>query len=356
MTPMQKAKARMLLKHVFFATMVISTPLRADKSCLTAATDMREIIYNPDFIDSLDSIELVMFVLAHEVMHIAFKHGLRRNGRNMDLWNIACDHAINLLLKDNGFTIWDKCYCDSRYKGMSAEQIYAKLVEEGQALPQDGLGGDVLEPKNLDSAARAKIEREVSHRVAQAANMARMAGQLTGGLARLVEGMLNPIVPWQDYLRDYMTRITHDDESWSHRNRRFADIYLPARYSQQMGEIVVIGDTSGSVTNEELAKVAAEVSSIADTIRPERIRILWADTKVAGEQVFEVGEPIVLDPQGGGGTDMRVALEHARQFEPQVVILITDGYTPWPAVEPEYPLIVCCSTETTMPVGQVIRI
>jgi predicted metal-dependent peptidase len=82
---------------------------------------------------------------------------------------------------------------------------------------------------------------------------------------------------------------------------------------------------------------------------------LWSDTEVASEQFFDDGEAPVFIPRGGGGTDMRVPLAHATQFEPEVVILITDGYTPWPAREPDYPLIVVCTTNAPVPVGKVIR-
>ena len=36
--------------------------------------------------------------------------------------------------------------------------------------------------------------------------------------------------------------------------------------------------------------------------------------------------------------------------------MFTDGYTPWPDIEPEYPLIVCCTTDTEVPIGMDIRI
>jgi predicted metal-dependent peptidase len=139
----------------------------------------------------------------------------------------------------------------------------------------------------------------------------------SGSLERLIGEILDPVVPWPIILRDYMTRVTKDDEQWNRRNRRFQSVYLPARHSEKMGEIVLIGDTSGSIGNDELCKYMAEAGAIAEDVRPERIRILWADTKVAGEQVFEDGEPIVAKPKGGGGTDMRVPLKHAESTSPR---------------------------------------
>lgn len=363
MKTIEKARARLLIKHPFFATLTLAAPLEENTNIPTAATDMRKIIYNPKFIEDLNDIELVQFVLAHEVMHIMFKHGLRRQSRDPKLWNIAADYVINLMLRDSGFKIWDKCFISSKYAGMSTEQVYDLLEQEMEkngggsgGMPQDGLGDDVMEPSDLAPEEQRELDRKIEQQVAQAANMARMAGKLEGGLERFVNEILNPKVPWQDLLQNYMSRVVHDEESWTRRNRRFEDIYLPSRYNKRMGEVIIIGDTSGSITNEELARVGTEAASIADLAKPESIRLVWADTKVAGEQVFDAHDVITPEPKGGGGTDMRVPLEYAEQFDPQVVILITDGYTPWPEVAPTYPLIVCCTTDTQVPIGEVVRV
>jgi predicted metal-dependent peptidase len=378
MNRMQKARAKMLIKHPFFATLLMSTQaveVTDPEVCPTAATDMEKLYYNPAFIESLDD-DVILFVLAHEVMHIALAHGVRLMGRHPVLWNIAADYCINLVLEETGFTVWDKALLDKKYAGMSADQVYDDLMKQvdkarkgqkgdgktgdiaGQMFGDGGgMVGDIKQADNAaDPAHQAKVQRSIQQRVAQAANVARMAGKLAGSLERLVGEILDPVVPWPVILRDYMTRVTKDDEQWNRRNRRFQDVYLPARHSEKMGEIVLIGDTSGSIGNDELCKYMAEAGAIAEDVHPERIRILWADTRVAGEQVFEDGEPIVAKPQGGGGTDMRVPISKAEEYQPEVVVLFTDGYTPWPEVEPDYPLIVCCTTDAPVPVGMDIRI
>ena len=359
-TSIQRSKAKLGVNHPFFASILMTTPLIADVSIPTAATDMRNIYYNPDFIDSLDS-ETAMFVWAHEVMHIALLHGLRRMGRHPQLWNIACDYAINLMLYDSGFKVWTNALLDHKFAGMTAEQIYSLLVKDAKkelarAAARPGLACDLQEPQTSTAVEKSAIERSVRQRVTGAVTMAKMAGNMPVNLDRIISGVLNPKVPWEDYLREYMTRVTFNDESWSKRNRRFADFYLPSRHNTRMGEIVVIGDTSGSIGEQELNQVAAEVSSIADVMQPERVRMVWADAEVSSEQVFECGEALVFKPSGGGGTDMRVPLQHVEQYTPEVVVLITDGYTPWPDREPPYPLIVCCTTNAAVPVGLVVRL
>ena len=373
---LQLARAKMMLNHAFFASLLMSLDMIETDAVPTMGTDMKRIYVNPDFVEKeLATVPRVLFVLAHEVMHVALEHGLRVGQRNPMLWNIACDFAINLILEEAGFEYPGNGCLDHKYKGMSADQIYDLLQKQADkerakgnsgkpgegGMPGldklHGPDGDLMSPEGGNNPAEeAKTRRQIQQKVAQAAQMARMAGQLSGELERLVGEILDPKVPWQDLLRDYVTRVTKDDESWGRRNRRFQNVYLPTRHSERMGEIVLIGDTSGSIGGSELQQYASEANAIIEQVKPERVRILWADTQVAGEQVFEEGDKFDPRPQGGGGTDMRVPLKHAEQFEPEVVILFTDGYTPWPEVEPSYRLIVCCTTDAACPVGLVVRI
>lgn len=367
----QKIRPRMLISHPFFASLLMGMPMVETKDIPTLATDMKRIFFNPDFIDGLTD-DQALTGLAHEVLHPAFENGFRLNGRNRLLWNMACDYVNNLVLVDAGFAPIQGWLCDDKYKGWSADQVYEDLQKQaakcrkkgGSGKPGDDPGmpgggpmeGDLLEPDVLSPAEQAKVERAIRQQVAQAANIARLAGKLPGELERLVGELLDPKVAWQVLLRDYMLRVTKSDETWSRRNRRFANTYLPTRYSEKMGPIVMIMDTSGSIGNDELTQYASETAAIAEDVKPESIRIVWADTKVAGEQLFEEGEPIIPVPKGGGGTDMTVPLKHVEQYDPEVVILFTDCYTPWPESEPPYPLIVCATTNADCPIGQVVRI
>lgn len=368
MDRISKLRSRILLKQPFFGTLLMTSPLVETHDIPTAATDMRSIFYNPDFFAKLTDDEVV-FVLAHEVLHIAFKHGLRMQTRDRMLWNYATDYQINAILVDQGFTMPEGGLLDQQYAHRGAEVVYDELLQDqdddrgqgqgqpgdGQPQPGGGLASDLIDPADMSPDEQQARSRQIDQQVAQAANMARMAGKLSGSLERAVSEILDPAAPWHELLRDYMTRNTNDDETWSRRNRRFGSVYLPTRHNQRMGEIVVIGDTSGSITEQEINRIASEVSAIADVMQPERIRMVWADTSVKGEQVFEVGEPIDLKPVGYGGTDMRVPIAHVEQYEPVVAVMVTDGYTPWPA-EPSYPLIVCCTTDTDVPIGQVVRV
>jgi predicted metal-dependent peptidase len=369
-----KAKARLLMQHPFFATLLVRTPVVVTDningmSMPLAATDGEAIYYNPEFLEEC-SVEDVMTVLAHEVGHDSLLHSLRLGARDPSTFNQAADHAINLMLIDQGF----KCpssvpggwLADTQYKGWSADRIYDDLRRKQKDAPKKGkpgqngangkpgpqqpgkdwLHGDVLpNPKSADPASQAVAEQKAKQRVAAAANMARMAGKLHGELERMVGEFLEAKVHWTDVLREYMTRIVKSRDNWSRRNRRFDQFYLPTRHSTQLGPIIFIPDTSGSMMGDDMEKICSEMSHCAMQTQPENIRVCWADTKVHGEQVFQPDEFSyeALKPAGGGGTDMRVPLKHVEQFDPQVVVLLTDCYTPWPDTPCPFPVI-CIST------------
>lgn len=381
-----KAKARLLMNHPFFATLLLRTEVVETTDVELAATDGERMYFNPKFLDEL-SIEDTMAVMCHEIGHDSLLHSLRLGARNHDFWNQAADHAINLMLEDQGFkapkAVPGGWLADPQFKGMSADKIYDHLRRNqpppnsggggkgkgkpgagspppgkgggGQPSPtgqRDWLHGDVLPSKVAgDPASQAAAEQKAKQKVAAAANMARMAGKLHGDLERMVDEFLEAKVTWTDVLREYMTRIVKARENWGRRNRRFSAFYMPTRRSTQMGPIVFIPDTSGSMWGDDMEKICSEMAHCASQTQPENITVLWADTKVQGEQVFtpDEFEFSKLVPVGGGGTDMRVPLAHAEQLDPQVVVLMTDGYTPWPDAPPPYPVIIINTTTSKCP-------
>jgi predicted metal-dependent peptidase len=80
----------------------------------TAYTDGLEIRYNPAFMATMPNDEDILkdgltFVLMHEVMHKVLFHcssiRVNRKYRNMEVFNLACDYAVNAMLKNLGFSI-----------------------------------------------------------------------------------------------------------------------------------------------------------------------------------------------------------------------------------------------------------
>src|SRR5580698_8471798 len=96
---LQKARTTLLLDHPFFGSLLFRLKGRESRSVKTMATDGVTLYWNPWFVETLNTAALAG-TLAHEVMHPALHHHVRRSGRDPARWNVACDYAINPLLID----------------------------------------------------------------------------------------------------------------------------------------------------------------------------------------------------------------------------------------------------------------
>src|SRR5476651_641816 len=133
-----RARTQLLLNQPFFGTLCLRLKLVAGE-LPTMATDGRRIVYDPAFVAELTAAELEA-VLAHEVLHCALGHHCRRGGRDPRLWNEAADLAINPILVSNGFTLPEGALLDPAFDNLSAEEIFARLLqrnkEESSAPPE----------------------------------------------------------------------------------------------------------------------------------------------------------------------------------------------------------------------------
>ena len=101
----QKAKQRMVQDHPFHACLLYRLNIvEASGQTQTMATDGKSIFFNPAWVDTLTVAE-VAGVLAHECMHVAYGHHLRKGDRDHSIWNQACDYAINEGLIKAGFKL-----------------------------------------------------------------------------------------------------------------------------------------------------------------------------------------------------------------------------------------------------------
>ena len=97
------ARTRLILEQPFIGALVMHLTLVAASAawCETTATDARAIYFYPDYIAGL-TLAQTQFVLAHEAMHCALGHFARRDHRTRRRWDVATDHAVNLLLALEG--------------------------------------------------------------------------------------------------------------------------------------------------------------------------------------------------------------------------------------------------------------
>lgn len=385
---------------VFFGSLIWRLDLQVEWGLGTMATDGENIFYDPGFVVNLPPQHL-MGVLAHEVLHNVLKHHTRREGRDPQQWNIACDLAINPLLTEAGFqlpsTALKPGYApyDQFPSGESADFYYARIQQdqpppppppqqgdqqqegqgegqgqgegegegegEGQGNPDPGGCGAVRDPQDSSEATAKQSEANWSVAVAQAAQAAQSVGQLSAGLARLVQEVLAPKVDWKAVLREFVTRYARSDYSMSPPNRRFVwqGLYLPGMRSEELGELVVAIDTSGSVDDAMLQLFGSEVQGILDSYDCE-LTILYADCHVCHVDTWRSSDgPLKLEHHGGGGTDHAPVFEWILKNKPDTtcVVCLTDLYTNFPA-DPGIPTLwtVVGGNASEPPFGQRVTV
>lgn len=360
-----RAKTQLIVNHPFFASILLKRKMIATDQITTMAmrTD-GTVLYNPEFTENL-SVANVVFGLAHECMHYMLLHcgTVRRGARDPQGWNIAADAVINETLIASG--VGEFIEGGVRWAGaedMTTEQVYELLPEsekDGSGKGPGGLGSDVEAEGSGDPAKEAEREAEVKVEMAEAVEAARQMGKLPAHIKRMVETLLDDKTPWHQYLADWMTQRAKNDYSWSRPNRRFVHqgLYLPSLDGVSLGEIAVVIDTSGSVGPKELAEFGGHLNNILETCNPTAVHVVYCDAEV--NRVDEVSPedlPVRLEPVGGGGTDMRVGLQWVEEnvVDPSCVVLLTDGYTPWPE-QTTFPLFVA-TTAAESPIGTCVKL
>lgn len=347
----------------------------------TACTNGRDEKYGRDFVESIDDGEL-RFTVLHEQYHKLYKHLItwrQLYEEDGDIANQACDYVINLKIVDefgetrmeNGDLFikpFDWILIDERFRGMSARQVFDILKEEKPDEPQDGNGGGgdgqgnnqgegdgkdsgdtqpqrggkpnrPMDTHDWDGAKaipedEAKtLEREIDEAIRQGALV---AGKLGSGGMRDLGNILQPKIDWRQVLRDFITATCSgkDFSTWRRPNRRFiaSDIYMPSSISEHVEELVLAIDTSGSIGSRELANFLGEVKCVAEVVKPNRVRVLYWDTKIVADELYE-GDAVTdlirsTKPAGGGGTDINCVCDYlaSNKVKPQAVIVLTDGY------------------------------
>ncbi len=131
MSSIEKIKNKMLIKYPFFGSVVANVSYKENSNIETAGTDGKIIYYNKEFLDKLNTDEQV-FLLAHEVCHIALDHINRSEGKKPKIWNLATDGVINQFLKRDGLKLIDGCVDIPDALNYDAEELYYKLLKEDE--------------------------------------------------------------------------------------------------------------------------------------------------------------------------------------------------------------------------------
>ena len=362
----------------------------------TACTDGLNTKYCGSFLMSLP-MKQVLFVGLHEDGHIAYRHIFEYADLiRIDpvIANLSMDYWLNLMLME-----WDPdgkfielpcdkngdpfvCY-DKKFVGWGIRKIFKYLRDEnerevqkeqedkgnaesgesgesgesegtGQANELDDYSQSIKDrvagmfdshefDKLIDECTKEELQ-EIDDLTAEAVHKASRAygNDLSGGMKRGLLHTTNSPVDWRIVLQEYMTQSTKVKEYSSYRrfNRRMQSqgIYMPSTTGESTGEWVLAIDTSCSRDDTILSKTCAKFVEMCHTIKPSKVHVMYWDTKVCGEEMYDEYEYDdilkLTTPVGGGGTDPDCVLYKVQEnmanntYQNSIdgIIMFTDGH------------------------------
>ncbi len=360
-----RARVQMLFKYPFFAQLAIRLKLVevTDAWCPTAATDGRNMYYNPHFFKVLTQAEIT-FVVAHEVLHCVYDHMTpMQEGWDKRLFNISADYIINMDLVKTGVGEMPAVgLLDWQYEGWNSVEVYNRLKElkdkgelppelqtldvhimidedgnievkdgsEGDGEAGDGKGNKPGKPK-LSKEEKQQIANEIKEAMINASQNAG-AGDVPAGIKRMIDQMTAPKLKWQELVNANIESCVKSNYTFMRPTRRgwHSDAIMPSMERDQEIDVCITMDMSGSITNKQGMHFITEVHGMMQQFSQYRLRIWTFDTEVYGYDEFtsDDGRDITeFELLGGGGTDFMCNWKYMKenQIEPQQLIMFTDG-------------------------------
>lgn len=319
-------------------------------------------------------------VFIHEMWHPLRKHHVRAGHYkpvDPQLWNIAADFEINdgMVEYSKGESTARVCLPhgvllpkDFKYPNdLLAEQYYELLMKEvdkskmapggrcGSGADGQGkefeVGGDG-DGKDLDEGVSTSEQAAMANKLAddvQKAN-AKRPGSVPNSLVRWAGEQLEP--PRYDWKKDLNQQIRYCSSRYV-AGSKHSTYARPARvsitsdfavvlptYKSPVPEVAVVIDTSGSVCKKALSMALSETEAICKLVR-SRIQLVDVDTEARSQYVRSIKTANII---GGGGTDMVVGIQKALngKHKPNVIIVMTDGYSPWEMKKPLGTSVIVC--------------
>ncbi|MER7561847.1 hypothetical protein ABTZ93_02650 [Streptomyces sp. NPDC097941] len=289
------------------------------------------------------------FILAHEMLHAALRHGDRCGTRDPYLFNIACDYVINGWLTEMRIgTMPEGLLYDPELTGLSSEEVYDRIAGDLRRMRRlatlrgkgagDILGGPLGSPRDyvdLDEFYRRGLARGLDLHQRQE------RGFLPGGLVEEIRALSHPPLPWDAQLARWFDEFVPSPQpvrSYARPARRQSstpDIPRAGRYlpPEEIARCTfgVVLDTSGSMNRTLLGKALGAIASYAEARDVPAARVVFCDAAPhdAGYlPVTEIAERVRV--QGRGGTVLQPGIDllhRADDFPANApVLVITDGW------------------------------
>lgn len=334
-------KRKMLVKYPFFGSIVANTNYIENNQIKTAATNGEEIVYNKEFLEKLD-INQQLFVLVHEVCHIAFNHIERSKEKNNYLWNIATDAVINAFLKNDGLKEVPGIVEIKDAINYDAEELYQLLLKkypnsnnekeyESHEMWKDNISKLSDEVKEKQSETEKLGERDAFRENIKAKKEALedLKKELLKESINTMdtsENIINvsnigssSLIDWRYILKEAIKY----DVDWSYKNATFEyGVLTPNLEELPFPETEILLDTSGSIDNDLLKNFLKECKNI---LKKSKVKVGCFDTKFYNFQEIKTEEDIdKMKFIGGGGTNFDVAINSfSRRVENKIIF--TDG-------------------------------
>lgn len=319
---------------------------------------------SPAFVDATPVAELAG-VWIHEAAHLLRDHHARADRlpaadqRDRRRVNIAQDCEINDDLLADGLAL-PEGRMEPRHFGLATGGMFETYLPAIPATPPhapdcgSGAHGKPMPWELGEAAGPARIgpvEAEALRRQTAQAMRAhqRARGRLPAGWQRWAQELLEPTVDWRRALSGAVREAAAwaggaVDYTYRRPSRRTpalgGRVVLPS-LRRPLPRVAIVIDTSGSMGEDELAAALGEVTGVLREVgvRGNRVAVLACDADVHTVARVTSVEQVTL--AGGGGTDMRVGIKAALAAadRPNIVVVLTDGYTPWPDETPSCRLI-----------------
>ncbi len=341
---------RLRMKSPFFGTLAMFAQFVPSMTIPSAATDGRDIFFNPEFLTALPKAQQDG-VLLHELIHAALLHPSRLTEREPERWNIAADIVVNGMIgQQDGVELPPGGLRDEKLEHLSVEEVYELLRSSApnhQLTTPDLLatsqGGAPTQPHShrLESNQRELLAAHWRQAIQQATAVAMTQwGKLPIGIERKFEAIVNPQLDWKAHLWRYLAQTSNDFQSY---DRRFVGrgLYLEALQGESIRVYLAI-DTSGSVNQTTLDLFMSEVIGILGAYPHLECDLYYVDCEADGPYSIVFNEPLP-PPQGGGGTSFTPFFDRVNEtWDGQtqaVCIYLTDGYGEFPTYTPSLPTL-----------------
>ena len=315
----------------------------------TAMTDGCDVEYGAAFIADMSRKQL-RYLVGHENMHKALRHCTQYVPialKYPDEFGEAIDYVVNWQLEsmDTGAEKFLERptsippIIDAKYADMSVPEVVRELLKQNQGKPKPKkprIDVHVMRPCTPENEEELEqIEKKIEDAVRHGEIVQGQLRSAQSGPAVALNGFREQKTDWRPMLRRLFQEFCEGGEQsrFNPPNKRMLPlgVILPSHFDEMTGEIVIAADTSGSMGGF-YPVLFGEVARICQQLQPKAVRVLWWDTRIAGEQVFTQKDykdiANQMSPKGGGGTTVSCVAKHLREkrIKYKALIMITDGY------------------------------